>query len=103
LFHDHDGFWNLDDREDLTVRSRTGLRVPLLDKLSATAQLNLDWDREPAPGRKSTDATLLFGASYFWCRGRQGGCAVRASPRPPGLPKRKAECDYYKSRDAGKP
>jgi hypothetical protein len=31
-----------------------------------SAQLNLDWERKPAPGTKSTDSTLLFGADYAW-------------------------------------
>ena len=66
LFHDHDGYWNLEHGEDVTIRSRTGLRVPLFDRLSASLQLNLDWDRSPAPGRKAVDSTLLLGANYSW-------------------------------------
>jgi hypothetical protein len=36
--------------------------------LSATAQVNVDWESHPAPGRKSTDSTLLVGLSYAWRR-----------------------------------
>lgn len=66
LFHDQDGFWNLDNTREATLRSRSGLRVPIAAGLTASAQLNLDWEKEPAPGRKATDSTLLFGVGYEW-------------------------------------
>lgn len=66
LFHEHEGFWDLHDTTRLFVRSKSGLRVPLVARLSATAQLNVDWERRPAPGRKSTDTTLLLGVDYSW-------------------------------------
>ncbi|RPH59915.1 MAG: DUF481 domain-containing protein, partial [Burkholderiales bacterium] len=66
LFHDQQGFWNLDDVSQLTLRSRTGLRVPFVSGLTATLQLNLDWESEPAPGRTGTDATWLIGLGYAW-------------------------------------
>jgi hypothetical protein len=65
-FHEHEGFWNLEDTDAVLVRSKTGLRLPLLKGLGVSAQLNLDWERRPAPGRKSTDSTLLFGVDYAW-------------------------------------
>jgi hypothetical protein len=64
LFHEQEGFWNLEDSDVVIVRSKTGLRLPLIERLNATAQLNLDWERRPAPGRVSTDSTLLFGVDY---------------------------------------
>ena len=66
LFHDQEGFWNLDDRNQVTVRSKTGVRIPVAERLSASVQLNLDWEREPAPGRKSVDTTWLLGLGYDW-------------------------------------
>ncbi|HEX7053622.1 MAG TPA: DUF481 domain-containing protein [Burkholderiales bacterium] len=66
LFHEHEGFWNLEDTARLFVRSKSGLRLPLVARLSATAQINVDWERRPAPGRKSTDTTLLLGLDYAW-------------------------------------
>ena len=41
-------------------------RVPLVERLNATAQLNVDWERRPSPGRVSTDSTLLLGVDYFF-------------------------------------
>src|SRR5690606_6103910 len=66
VFVDQDGFWSLEDSEDLTVRTRSGLRVPLVKGLTATGQINIDWDNRPEPGRESTDATLLLGLGYDW-------------------------------------
>jgi hypothetical protein len=40
--------------------------MPLLQRISASVQLNVDWERRPAPGRHSTDTTLLFGVNYAW-------------------------------------
>ena len=50
----------------MNVRSRSGLRVPFVSGLVASLQLNLDWDSEPASGRRSTDATWLIGLGYAW-------------------------------------
>ena len=66
LFHEHDGYWNLEDTGSVTVRSRSGVRLPLLEGLTANAQLNVDWENEPEPGREATDATLLLGLGYEW-------------------------------------
>jgi putative salt-induced outer membrane protein YdiY len=65
-FHEQEGFWNLEDTDVVTLRSKTGLRMPLLQGLGFSVQLNLDWESRPAPGRKSTDSTLLVGVDYAW-------------------------------------
>jgi len=66
LFHDEEGYWNLRDTSSITLRSKSGLRVPVIDRLKAVAQINVDWERKPSPGRKPTDSTLLFGLDYNW-------------------------------------
>jgi len=66
LFHDQEGFWNLEERNEASVRSKTGVRIPVAERLTASAQLNLDWEREPAPGRKAVDTTWLLGLGYTW-------------------------------------
>ncbi len=66
VFHEQDGYWNLERARDLTLRTRTGLRVPVIDRLDASLQLNVDWDHDPEPGRHATDSTLLFGLGYAW-------------------------------------
>jgi putative salt-induced outer membrane protein YdiY len=66
LFHEQDGFMQIANGSDVTLRSRTGVRVPIVSRLNASIQLNLDWEKEPAPGRKSTDSVLLIGLGYEW-------------------------------------
>lgn len=66
LFHEQDGFLQITNGNDVTLRSRTGMRVPIAGRLNASVQLNLDWEKEPAPGRKSTDSALLIGVGYEW-------------------------------------
>jgi putative salt-induced outer membrane protein YdiY len=65
-FHENDGFWDLEDTDSVTVHTKTGVRSPLADGLRLVVQLQLDWESRPAPGRKSTDSTLLFGIDYAW-------------------------------------
>jgi len=65
-FHEQDGFLNLQDTAQANIRSRTGLRIPIASGLSANAQLNVDWEKEPTPGRKSIDSTVLAGLGYQW-------------------------------------
>jgi putative salt-induced outer membrane protein YdiY len=64
LFHEQEGFWNLDETQDVVLRTQSGLRVPVADRLKASVQLKLDWERRPSPGRHATDRTLLFGLDY---------------------------------------
>lgn len=66
LFHDQDGFLQLTDGSGVILRSRTGLRAPVAGRLNASLQLNVDWEENPAPGRKSTDSRLLVGLGYAW-------------------------------------
>ncbi len=66
LFHDQSGFWNLDDAAQVTVRSRSGIRLPFVSGLTASLQLNLDWEGEPTEGRRAADASWLIGIGYAW-------------------------------------
>jgi putative salt-induced outer membrane protein YdiY len=66
LFHDQRGFRTLGSDTQLSLRSRTGLRVPFVSGLTASVQLNLDWDDSAAGGRRGTDATWLLGLGYAW-------------------------------------
>lgn len=66
FFHRNSGLLGLQNLEDLTVRTRTGLRFPLTDRLQATTQVNVDWDLNPAPDTKHTDFTYLLTGGYHW-------------------------------------
>lgn len=64
FFHFHEGTIGLENTEDITIRSRTGLRMPLKHGFTATAQYNWDWDNTPAPGNDSADEAFIFGLGY---------------------------------------
>lgn len=64
LFHVQDGYRGFNDEGAVVLKTRTGLRVPLSYGFTATAQLNLDWESDPAPGREKTDRTVLLGLGY---------------------------------------
>jgi putative salt-induced outer membrane protein YdiY len=66
LLHEQEGYWNLRDTSQVTLRSRTGMRVPVAKGMVANASLGIDWERQPAPGRKPVDATLLVGVGWEW-------------------------------------
>ena len=66
LFHNHEGLWNLRRSEALSLRSRSGLRVPITAGYTLNAQLNIEWERTAAPGRKPTDMSALIGAGFEW-------------------------------------
>lgn len=66
LFHRHDGTMEGGDTGNLHVTSSTGLRFPFGGGLSATAQVDVDYDNQPAPGATSTDTTYLMTLGYSW-------------------------------------
>lgn len=66
FFHMHEAIVSLEDASNVFVRSQTGLRIPLRDRLNATAQYNVDWDSQPTNGRVRTDKALLLTLGYTW-------------------------------------
>ena len=66
IFHEQEGFWNITDIGQITLRTRSGLRIPLMAGITANSQLNVDWERRPTSGRRPTDSMFLFGLGYEW-------------------------------------
>jgi hypothetical protein len=66
LFHEAEGYWDLEDTGRVFLRTKSGLRLPLVAQVGASVQLNVDWERRPAPGRRAVDTTLLLGLDYTW-------------------------------------
>lgn len=66
LFHRHEVFAGLEDSDQLFVRTQTGVRFPIVARLNATVQYNVDWEKEPAPGRSSTDRMWMMTVGYSW-------------------------------------
>ena len=65
-FHNHRLTLSLEDTADYIFKSRTGLRVPILDQLQATLQYNFDRDNSPADDAKKNDHEYLLTAGYKW-------------------------------------
>jgi len=57
---------SLEDVGNTLVFTKTGLRIPISDNLTASTQLNVDYANQPAAGRKKLDKTLLFSLGYGW-------------------------------------
>jgi putative salt-induced outer membrane protein YdiY len=55
---------NLDDTSDVLLRNRMGIRVPISSGINLSTQFNLDYDNEPAIGKKKTDSALIFSVGY---------------------------------------
>lgn len=66
LFHEQEALIGLDQKQNVIVKTKTGLRIPLTKQFLASVQLNADWNREPPAGTKSTDRTFLFTMGYQW-------------------------------------
>lgn len=66
IFHNNQNFIGLAHVKRSFARSQTGLRFPLRAGLLFSAHLNLDWDGEPAPGRRSLDRSLVLSLGYRW-------------------------------------
>jgi len=64
FFHFHEGFVSLEDTEDIFIRSRTGIRMPVSKSIKATFQVNYDWDRRPSPGMEKTDIMYIMSLGY---------------------------------------
>jgi putative salt-induced outer membrane protein YdiY len=59
FFHNDEALFNLEDADDITIRTQTGFRFPFYRRLNMTLQYNLDWEKMPATGQKKTDDRYL--------------------------------------------
>ncbi|MDH4189504.1 MAG: DUF481 domain-containing protein [Betaproteobacteria bacterium] len=66
LFYEHEAFFAIGSSKEVFVRATTGLRFPLIERLNATAQYGVEWDKIPAPDRVSTDRSALLTIGYHW-------------------------------------
>lgn len=55
FFHYNEGLLGLENTDDLTIRSRTGLRMNVTERVIARIQTAVDWDNSPPEGTDSTD------------------------------------------------
>lgn len=64
VFHDSSVLLSLESIQDYLYQSRSGIRLPVTEKLSLGTQLNLDYDAVPAAGKETTDMALIFKLDY---------------------------------------
>jgi putative salt-induced outer membrane protein YdiY len=64
FFHQHDGYFGVSGDDNLFVKMQNGVRVGLAAGFVATLRHDLDYDRSPVPGRKTTDRTLSLTLGY---------------------------------------
>lgn len=60
LFHHDDGFLSFEDTDVWRLRTRTGIRVPIVHNIFASLQYNYDWVNSPADGTLNDDSRVLF-------------------------------------------
>jgi len=66
FFHYEQNYLSLRALAGSFLRTQTGLRLPISRQLTANLQWNVDWDGEPAPGRKQVDRMLVLSIGYRW-------------------------------------
>lgn len=66
FFHYNEGLFGVESTDDLTVRSRTGLRMNVTERIIARVQTTIDWDNSPPADTDATDLehTLTIGYSF---------------------------------------
>jgi putative salt-induced outer membrane protein YdiY len=64
LFHEHNGYLGVTGDDNLFVKMKNGVRLGLVAGLVTTLQLDLDYDRSPAPGRRNTDRAFALTFGY---------------------------------------
>ena len=66
LFHRQEGYYSANSR---VLRTEQGLRIPLLDNISANFEVNYRFNKYPEAGKKKTDMNVILGFTYeyaYW-------------------------------------
>jgi putative salt-induced outer membrane protein YdiY len=64
FFHQHDGYFGVTGEDNLFIRMQNGVRFALAAGFVATLRHDLDYDRSPAIGRRTTDRTFAMTLGY---------------------------------------
>ena len=64
VFHHDDFLYDFENSGNWVVRTRTGIRLPLISKLFASFQFNYDFDNQPADGTEKYDQSWFFGLGW---------------------------------------
>jgi len=66
VFHRSEALNAFNGPTDLLVRSRTGIRFPVVERITGSIQFNLDYNHSPPPGNQRTDTAYLVTVGYSW-------------------------------------
>ena len=64
FFHGHEGLVSIEDTNDLIIRSRTGVRVPVYKGLTSAIEVRWEWDNSPAEDQENSDTDYMFSLGY---------------------------------------
>lgn len=64
FFHHHEGLISIENSDDLIIRSRTGLRIPVYKGLHTTIDVKWEWDNSPAADQEKNDTDYNFSFGY---------------------------------------
>ena len=63
-FHHDDFLYDFQNAGNWVVRTRTGIRIPLVSDFFASFQFNYDFDNQPADGKEKYDQSWFFGIGW---------------------------------------
>ena len=66
FYHEQAGLVNMENTSKWLWDSWTGLRMPLYGGILASAEIQVDYDSEPAPGTETTNTVYRLKLGYQW-------------------------------------
>ena len=65
LFHRQEGYYSFNDSA-IVLRSEQGLRIPLVNNVSANLEVDYRFNSQPEAGKKKSDLNVIFGFTYAY-------------------------------------
>ena len=64
FFNNYNVSIRVEDTTDVLVKTKVGLRVPIVENVNVATQLNVEHDNTPPVGVEKTDTSLIFSLGY---------------------------------------
>ncbi len=64
IFHQHQGFPEVDDLSAYVINSLQGIRIDVWEGINISAQVQWNYDNDPAEGSKKADTVVFFAVGY---------------------------------------
>ena len=65
VFHRQEGYYSFND-SSVVLRTEQGLRVPMVDNISANLQVDFRYNSAPEAGKTGSDLNLILGFTYAY-------------------------------------